>query len=179
MAAALLELGYRTCHCCFDDSQFQVADAFFDTPVYADYAKLDREYPGSKFIHTERDPESWFRSVETALPTYLENLSRGRLTPKRQINRRCWGAVFGTFILERTSYIECYERHGRLVREYFAGRRNQLLVMNLEADLNPWRAVCKFLDRLEPVIPFPIRNCGTTTDWERIDHPLKISSTST
>src|SRR6186713_1622253 len=37
-------------------------DALSDTPICATYQALDRAYPGSRFILTVRDKESWLES---------------------------------------------------------------------------------------------------------------------
>ena len=62
LSAALTILGYRTVHYppldrlreLLDDS-----DAATDTPVACSFRELDRQYPGSRFILTVRDPDSW------------------------------------------------------------------------------------------------------------------------
>ena len=40
-------------------------DALSDLPVGAFYRQLDRRYPGSKFILTHRDRESWLASCRS------------------------------------------------------------------------------------------------------------------
>ena len=43
-------------------SILEQVDALTDTPIPAVFAQLDREYPGSKFILTVRDMDSWLES---------------------------------------------------------------------------------------------------------------------
>jgi hypothetical protein len=144
---ALIELGLKSIHYpqraelfsgdfrCFDD-----CDAATDIPIVPYYPQLDEAYPGSKFILTVRDVEDWLQSMERWL------------TPNRRPGEfvlRVRMAVYGVikFHAGRLRYV--YEKHVREVKEYFADRPADLLVMNICAG-EGWDKLCPFLN-YEPV----------------------------
>ena len=79
LAQALGQLGYRAANFVdhrearrgesswfagdFDTDSLSGFDAAVDLPLPAFYPQLDARYPGSKFILTIRDPETWLVSV--------------------------------------------------------------------------------------------------------------------
>src|SRR6476660_2478699 len=50
-----------------NDPVLDAFDGFADNPIPILYAELDARYPHSKFILTDRDVDSWLRSVEWML----------------------------------------------------------------------------------------------------------------
>jgi hypothetical protein len=121
-------------------------DAFRDNPWCVLYEYLDARCPHSKFILTVRDPQSWIRSV-------VDNFEKKRPTPMRE-----WIYGHGTPSGNEEVYLARYNRHNAEVRNYFAGREGDLLVMDLENG-DGWEQLCRFLG--VPVVedqPFPRRN---------------------
>jgi hypothetical protein len=130
-------------------------DALTDTPVVPYYPQFDKLYPGSKFVLTVRDKESWLRSAEKH---WTEFQFRGA----ESVNAPFW-RHFGCFIdccvygchafnSERFSYV--YDTHLRNVQEYFRDRPEALLTMNICAG-DGWNVLCPFLGQAVPDVPFP------------------------
>jgi hypothetical protein len=159
LGLALIRLGYSVVGCRLDmvhplrrgdlEAVLDVAgqfDAVQDVPWAALYRELDERYPGSRFILTERDDDSWLRSArrhfkntEIALHEWL--YGRGRLIGNEKL------------------YLDRYRRHNSEVREYFAGRPDEFLVMNL-AEGDGWAVLCGFLGYPVPQQLFPHANKG-------------------
>lgn len=123
--------------------------AVSDLPAAAFYRELDRAFPGSLFIFTDRPLDSWLASAQAHLQTSL--------------------AVDGqTHSVDRWAYgqdrpdaaVLCgrYLRHRGEVFDYFAGRRD-FMALDLGQG-NPWHPLCRFLGLPEPSIPFPHCNRG-------------------
>lgn len=123
--------------------------AFQDRPwnVGEIYQKLDQLYPSSRFILTEREPESWWRSVEQWLGA-THRSDGGRLA--RYLDHLKVDA------LDKGKFIAEYLAHNARIKAYFAGRTN-LLVMNLAAG-DGWAELCGFLGVPAPDQPFPHAN---------------------
>lgn len=118
-------------------------DAFQDNPWPILYKKLDEWCPGSKFILTVRDSDSWLNS-------------QVKHFGKQETPMRRW--IYGAACPEGNEkvYVERYERHNNEVLEYFSGR-NDLLVMSL-GDGDEWKKLCAFLDKEILHCPFPKSN---------------------
>lgn len=121
-------------------------DAFQDNPWAILYEYLDQKYPGSKFILTVRDSESWLKSAVS----YFGNTS----TPMRE-----WIYGYGNPIGHEREWVQRYERHNREVRGYFGKRMGtDFLEMDLTRG-HGWQQLCPFLGiPLVRDIPFPRRN---------------------
>jgi hypothetical protein len=122
-------------------------DAFQDNPWPILYREMDEKCPGSKFILTERDPDAWIQSQVRQFGT--------KETPMRK-----W--IYGVGCPEGNEeiFLERYKRHNREVREYFGGRPDDLLVMDLAAG-DGWEKLCPFLGKDVPEAPFPHANKAT------------------
>lgn len=131
-------------------SQIHSIRAGTDNGVTAFYRYLDYKYPGSKFILTVRGLPSWLRSMESI--TGYQPVDRG---DDDMILRRT--LIYGTTIFDRRAYIQEFKRHHRAVLEYFRGRREDLLVMDI-LNGDGWEVLCPFLELPIPDIPFPHRN---------------------
>lgn len=146
---------------------FEVAEQFdsFDDGPWNNgklYRKLDRRFPGSKFILTERDPSSWLQSHE-------EHFTAVRLrTHPYLIWRRSYS------VAERRRVLGKYLERNCKVKEYFKGRPDDLLVMNV-CDGEGWKKLCSFLSVPRVKEPFPRENVTTERPprttyhiWKRI-----------
>ncbi len=119
-------------------------DAFQDNPWPLVYQKMDRRYPGSKFILLLRDEASWLAS--------LLKHSGQKETPMRR-----W--IYGPGCPQGNEelYLERYRNHNLEVLAYFAERQQDLLVMDLTKG-DGWEPLCRFLGVDVPVIDFPHAN---------------------
>lgn len=172
MALALEQLGYKLgdqieAELLFDDwldGRFdriidlcRQADAFQDVPfsLKHTYRKLDQEYPGSKFILTERqDADEWFESLarfhtkiigKNRLPT-LEDLADFPYRAEGWF-LKAHLAIFDVTedqLYDREHYIAHYESHNKELKDYFKGRSNDFLSLNV-ADTDAAAKLCSFL----------------------------------
>ncbi len=128
-------------------------EAFEDWPWIILYKELDKLFPGSKFILTQRNPDSWIRS-------YKNMLSNQGDAPNElnEIRRILYGLPFPN--ISESQLIERYKRHNTEVELYFRNRPDDLLVVNWE-DGHGWKELCKFLRKDVPNAPFPHANKGT------------------
>lgn len=113
-------------------------DAAKDTPWPLLYPFLDREFPGAKFIHVIRDPDTWIKSAVhdfADYPNALHQLVYGTPFPKG--NEPAW--------------LDRYQRHNAEAAAYFADRPGDYLQLRLE-DLS-YDRICPFLGK--PVISEP------------------------
>lgn len=162
LAAATRELGYRTMHK-GGGSTSRLVDravdegrpllthlgAHFD--VYLDveslvrnFRLLDQQYPGSKFILTTRDIESWLASMERHVLGNRERAARGEYD--------------GTFLeVEPERWREDFVDHHAAVRDHFAGRPDDLLELDVAAG-HGWERLAPFLGCKIPSRPFPWEN---------------------
>lgn len=121
-------------------------DAAQDMPWPIFFRDLDAAFPGSKFVLTVRDPDRWFASIEGHF-----GANEGEM--QAFVYGRDASAPAGA----RTRYLETLAAHEAAVRAHFAGRPNDLLVMDLEAG-DGWKELCGFLGVAVPAEPFPARN---------------------
>lgn len=177
VAMAMMELGYKTCHVCYDESLYEQCDAFFDTPFYVDYPILDQRYPGSKFILTWRDPQAWLISFQKNLMPYFSSLNEENIKGN-MIKEHFWRyytAVFGRpETLAPYILLLRYERHRTEVERYFRYRSEDLLVLNIDKKDFDWDVLCRFLNKPRPLTPFPYINRDEVYAWDRVEHENKI-----
>jgi hypothetical protein len=127
--------------------------ALSDLPIPLLYQQLDRAYPGSKFILTVRNEADWLRSVE--------RLWDARYNPTRWVwdvypfSNTIHTALYGQRDFDAAVFLQRYRRHNAEVREYFAGRSGDLLVMDMDAGAG-WQELCTFLRMPKPLEPYPI-----------------------
>ena len=186
---ALTILGYRTVHFPVDEaSRREITeylerkadriemsvladhDALTDVPVCCIYQGLDQAYPGSRFILTTRDKESWLAStkrfwdqiagpltsaspdaVEAQFGTYI-----ARKLEERTIGRavdagsgRDDGATY-----DRELMAKFYDAYHQEVRDYFNAKPEQLLTLNI-IEGEGWEQLAPFLGERIPDEPFP------------------------
>jgi Sulfotransferase domain len=104
---------------------------------------LDGQYPGSRFILTTRDLDAWLDSRRRHVE---ENLAR-----------QASGDYAGTFVtVDLDAWTREMEDHVARVRAHFAGRPDDLLVMDISAG-DGWEQLCPFLGLPVPEDPFPPR----------------------
>lgn len=129
--------------------------ALSDLPIPLLYEKLDRSYPGSKFILTIRNETDWLKSVE--------RLWDPRYNPTRWIwdaypfTNRIHTALYGQKHFDPSRMLATYRWHNESVREYFHNRPADLLEMDMDAG-DGWQNLCGFLGVPVPLIPYPAKN---------------------
>jgi hypothetical protein len=160
LASALEILGFKAKHWHYtkkvfdytDDGikiyfdKFSRYDAFADTPIARIYPELDRHFPGSKFILTVRDEERWAESFRSQFERGLP----GRFDARLHMD------LYGTDSYDHDLCVAAFRRHTEEVKRYFAGREQDLLIINL-TDGDGWGKLCGFLGRPVPEVEFPVR----------------------
>lgn len=138
-------------------SLLESVDAVTDTPIAGTYRALDRAYPGSAFVLTVRDRESWLRSCETYWESFLSNLYVAGVNAQyvRLINRH----VYGTERFDSQTFATVRRRHQTQVRAYFDGRGNDFLVLDICGG-EGWTKLCALLGVAVPTRPFPHANAS-------------------
>lgn len=122
-----------------------------DLPIPLLYKKLDRAYPGSKFILTIRNEARWLKSVEK-LWDYKYNPTRW-MWDVYPFSNHIHSVLYGTRDFKPELFLARYRRHNAEVLEYFEDR-DDLLVMNMEARTH-WPKLCAFLGKPVPDMPYP------------------------
>lgn len=121
------------------------ADVFQDFPFsYPNtFAVLDKAFPGSKFILSIRDsPEQWYNSL---VRFHSKMFGHGYVPTARDLQEStyvykgwAWKAhtalVPEGMLYNKSTLIGIYQDHCRRVVEYFEGRSDDLLVLNLSED---------------------------------------------
>jgi len=127
-------------------------ESFEDWPWIVLYKQLDLEFPGSKFILTQREAARWITSYQNMLKHQgeaNEELNR--------IRRTLYGLPFP--FVSADGLMHRYEKHNAEVLDYFRDRPGTLLTVNWEKG-DGWLALCNFLEKPVPDIPFPHENKG-------------------
>lgn len=133
-----------------------------DMPVPAVYKRLDCLYPGSLFILTTRDVNTWVESMRTM----LVRQGRGIMRPFSESEK-----IF--YRMDRFDKRECIRKnleHTRDVMNYFGSRPGDLLVLDFSYSLlrrvawtfgirwrgkSRWEELCAFLGTKVPEREFP------------------------
>lgn len=120
--------------------------SFEDRPwnMWEMYRHLDEHYPGSRFILTVRDADSWWRSTERWIKVEKPQAEKYYL---QHLNAD---------IFSKEALTSGYLKYNEEVVRYFDGT-GQLLIMNLE-DGDGWQKLCNFLGMAIPTEPFPHEN---------------------
>jgi hypothetical protein len=143
-----------------DHELLRTHDAFTDNPIPLLYRELDRRFPGSKFVHTEREEAEWLRSCEWLFTVGRVKFDWQRHPIVDEIHR----ALYGTTDFDPELFLERYRRHNREVRAHFAGRPADLLILDLTRGQG-YELLCPFLGRPIPAGGFPHWN-KTESFWK-------------
>lgn len=122
-------------------------DAFSDIWCLSEnFALLDRQYPGSRFVLTTRPIDAWVASR-------VQHVERNRV-------RRAEGTYAGTFLdIDPDVWRAEFRAHHERVARYFSGR-SDLLVMDITRG-DGYEVLCPFLGLPELDEPFPERHRAT------------------
>jgi hypothetical protein len=150
------------------DSLFRGYGSAVDLPTAKYYAKLMEKYPDAKFVHTHRDPDSWYESavgtifspispITGELNVLLESTDRptnwGRLRAIRFGRQIIREGLFHGQSMDRKSAISIYTEHNRNVKATVPSSR--LLEFRIE---DGWGPLCAFLNVEVPQEIFPHSN---------------------
>lgn len=128
-------------------------DAAKDTPWPLLYRQLDEAFPGSRFIHVERDRKAWIQSAVNDFgdfPNEIHKAIYGSLSPKG--NEEAW--------------LERYDRHNAEVTAFFADRPDDFLSLDLSRSRANWEKLCSFLDEPTPDGDWPHANTRTAKKFK-------------
>ena len=128
--------------------------ALCDNPIPMLYEKLDKAYPGSRFILTMLSDEKWLAAVECLWdpnrnPFYDWN--------KQPFSHLIHEALYGTRNFSKDVFLARYRRHNDAVMDYFQDRPQDLLVMKMNelTSDQAWGKLCGFLGKPVPGVPYP------------------------
>ena len=169
LTGALQMLGWDCSHYPIDEDTYtELANGQFDLTLlkYHDgltditcapyYQQFDKQYPGSKFVLTVRDKQSWLRSCRNH---WFNRPAFGDAQdPEDEVHflmrQLLRAAVYGcyTYVPERFSWV--YDRHVAEVMDYFKDRPEDLLVVDICAG-DGFEKLAPFLGVAIPAEPFP------------------------
>lgn len=153
LTRALTLLDYKSAHF-VKVHEFDRYDAITDTPVPVVYQALDLQYPQAKFVLTTRDADGWVKSFQN----HIERQEWTSRYPKMRSDALlATMQLYGTIHFDREKFLAGYERYHQEVKDYFAGRENDLLIMDI-CQGDGWEKLCPFLGIPIPDAPFPIKN---------------------
>lgn len=150
-------------------SYCESAQVFQDVPfsLPETFKHVDLAYPGSKFILTVRDDaEQWYQSVTRFHAKIFGNgqvPSAADLLNNDMFIKGFWYKLMKLYgapdddIYNKDILIAHYNRYNQEVLDYFAGRPNDLLVINL-TDTDSYRRFTEFLQVDSPFENFPWEN---------------------
>ena len=125
LAHILKEIGINIIHYPNESKLFDSNnDGACDIPAAAHYKKLDKIFPNSKFIYTIRDKDEWLSSIGR----YLEYKKSRAMTPWELQNRT---KLYGQITFDKDVFDTKYDEHDNSIREYFKGREQDLLILNI------------------------------------------------
>lgn len=159
------------------DYRLAILDRFqglTDTPVAPFYAQLDKAWPGSKFILTVREKSSWLRSAEShwrILKATGRMANNERFQAFADFVSACvYGCIY--FNAERFSF--AYDLHVRNVREYFADRPDDFLMLDICGGGDLWPQLSEFVGRpVPPGAAFPHAYKSSWPDGRLMRQELK------
>jgi hypothetical protein len=167
-------LGYRSIHFPADDPtrervltllasggeslQLPILERFdvaTDTPVCASFEALDAGYPGSKFILTTRDRQSWLESCRGYWAVWLEPfLLEHPRNPGAAYIKALSDKLYGGPDFDPERFSRAYDEYHERVRQHFRDRSNDLLRLDICAGQG-WDPLCDFLGVPRPRAEFP------------------------
>jgi hypothetical protein len=131
-------------------------DAITDTPVCCIYKVLDKSYPGSKFILTIREKQSWLRSRERLNKVQIlpqsEKLAHDH--PANIYTRFVGDKHYGPYDYDPG---KAYDAYNAEASDYFKDRPQQFLMLDICGG-EGWTKLAPFLGAAIPEISFPWEN---------------------
>jgi Sulfotransferase domain len=147
---ALRSLGFTAEHFPRSYDAILKHDCVTDTSVTVGYKYLDFMFPGSKFILTTRPVEPWLESVRAL----FQHLGQAAIADRYH---HMHYALYRTTVFDEQRLLTSYNAHLDDALDYFAGRPDQLLVLDVTKG-DPYAPLCKFLGVDHPGTAFPLVN---------------------
>jgi hypothetical protein len=148
----------------FEKDSLADCDAAADLPIATYFAQLDRRYPGSKFILTVREIESWLNSVRKhwqRAPLKKKRIHLGKKKSIEQYRRLLRLTTYGMDDFNEDRFRWVYETHLKNVQAHFANRPNDLLILDICGG-EAWDRLGPFLgslvNRPQGTVQFPWEN---------------------
>lgn len=140
------------------DHLFSGFAATVDWPSSHFWRDLARHYPQAKIIHTERDPEAWWKSFSQTIKEGITHEGPPAMGPWfEMVNLIITEQTFGGDT-EKANVLKVYAAHNAEVKRTVPSDRR------LDFDIaQGWEPLCRFLNVPVPEIPFPKTN--TTADF--------------
>jgi len=163
--AALNELGIKSKHFIFYPSTTKIpyiylalkdALAATDIPISANYKRIDKLYPNSKFILTIREIESWLNSCKFFF-TYRINIEKAHKWLK-EIHLK----LYNTLKYDHEKFRIGYYNHLKDVQNYFRNRPEDLIIIDIVGG-EGYEKLCPFLGLGVLKKQFPHKNIGNIT----------------
>jgi hypothetical protein len=142
LGEALNQVGIKTIHYYSDEAtcqEFQTSSyrlsilndyqGIVDIPVVPYYAQLDKQYPGSKFIFTIRDKESWLKSIELHLKLLMEWWEN--FPDFKKFHEFISACLCGSIGFDREWFWYVYRTHQQNALQYFENCPRDLLLLDI------------------------------------------------
>lgn len=171
LTAALHVLGFDTVHYPTDratldtlirgDARFPLLehyDGITDITTVPSFEELDRQSPGAKFVLTVRDEESWLQSCRNhwaGRPAHEDGDGEEHRV-HMEVRRFLRAAVYASYDFDEERMRRAYRRHVDRVKRHFAGRPDDLLVLDIVGGQG-WEELASFLGVDVPEQPFPMK----------------------
>ena len=127
------------------------------------YDKLDVKFPDTKFVLTERDPDSWVKSfvAQAKRIQYLSEQPDARPIVKlmHQALPKLYEDAYANGSNEEYLKEVVFHQHNTRVKQYFQDRPDKLITINVSVDRDLNR-LCDFIGQPVPVClrKFPVLN---------------------
>jgi hypothetical protein len=177
LARALGLLGFRSLHFPHDDptreeiltflagggerlrlSALERLDAVADTPVCVTYKALDAAYPGSKFILTTREKESWLESCRAYWAARIDQyLAQSPDDPFAVYISAIHTKLYGSATFDHECFSRAYDSYHEEVGRHFRERPRDMLSIEIASGAG-WGPLCEFLGLPRPRAEFPWAN---------------------
>jgi hypothetical protein len=156
---ALRELGFNSTHkLIFNDINSSKFDAFCHPPICSIYKQLQILHPGSKFILTTRNTESWLESFENHMKKFQFDKEVPLLKGQKHVTdmfKSELQVTYGTInvFADKAKLCEIKEEHEREVLKY--GLKNFIVLPVETSSSEKWDLLCEFLEKPVPKTVFP------------------------
>jgi len=138
LAYAVKHLGLYTAHYLPESTyaHIHMYDFANDFPIPLRYKELDKRFPNSKFIYTDRPVEDWLKSYET----HLNRTGGVTIGNWQEYNTE----IFGSTKFDKEHFREAFLNHREKVMEYFKDRED-FLVLAMPYSKHTWEELCRFM----------------------------------
>ncbi|MFW6129957.1 MAG: sulfotransferase [Atribacterota bacterium] len=153
---AMKGLGFKTKHFPINMQQIRNNDFNNDITVSGRFKELDKLFPNSKFIMTQRNIDDWAVSCFNFFRRKNRNTKFNNWVLKSfKSIYNCGPEKVAKLSLE--NYKNQYIIFEKQVRKYFSGRKNDILFINIINDNNPYTKLVSFLENND-LLNFPHKN---------------------